>query len=491
MIWFRSIVLALVVIAGGGAWGLGIAHRGYDYDEVQRAHSIWMTSQGLLPYQDFFECHPPYFALLAPLVRGYTDPVALLVTLRLVAALGNLLFLAGLATVAAISSGSSRLVAILGTALVAFHPAVLVFLEEFRIDGWGYALATWSIMWFLRSRRAGRHMGFGIGTGIATLFFCPKLALFPPMILVFEQVRAQASSKTALLAFVKYIIGVGVAGGLFWCWLAANGISLNLAFACLVNYNSLSNFHSAFGHGLLREMVKLPTLSLPILAAFVIWMIHCIRARSVPGAYPAALALWLAAQATLVSYPYKQYYGPWFLFASGFLAFSYPAWEGFTKHAANGVFFGLCGLSISASVATASIGMNSHPSQDQGNFLRTLNEVTDPEDRIVTVPPLHPIFRRDTFYVWFNTLDPAGYETEKIMEGMPLVRDLVSAQHYREELKAHPPVLVVLWDDTFYPRRQKTVLDEFLQERGYVLSMIGNVPVAIRPDRFVRKPALD
>jgi hypothetical protein len=490
MIWLRSIVLALVVIAGVSAWGLEIAHCGYDYDEVQRAHSIWMTSQGLLPYQDFFECHPPYFAFLAPLVQGYTDPVALLLALRLVAALGNLLFLAGLATVAAISSGSGRFVAILGTVLVAFHPAVLAFLEEFRIDGWGYALASWSIVWFLRSRWAWRHMGFGIGTGIATLFFCPKLALLPPMILVVEQIRAQASSKGALLAFAKYTIGVGVAGGLFWCWLAANGISLNLAFACLVNYNSLSNIHSAFSHGLLREIVKLPTLSLPILAAFVIWMIHCIRVRSVPGAYPAALVLWLAAQTALVSYPYKQYYGPWFLFASGFFAFFHPVWEGFTKRAANVVFFGLCGLSISASVLTASTWMNSHASRDQGNFLRALNEVTDPEDWIVTMPPLHPIFRHDTFYVWCNTLDPAGYVTEKILEEIPLLRDCVSERHYREELEAHPPVLIVLWYDT-YPQHQKAVLDGFIQERGYVHSVIGNVPVAIRPDRFVPKPAPD
>ena len=307
------------------------------------------------------------------------------------------------------------------------------------------------------------------------------------MIPVFELVRARTSSKDALLAFTKYAAGVVIAGGLFWCWLARNGISLNLAFACLVNYNSLSNFHSAFGHGLLREIVRSPTLSLPILAAVVFWAIHCIRTRSIPAAYPAALALWLAAQAVLVSYPYKQYYGPWFLFASGFFPFLYSGLEGFMKRAVNVVFYGLCGLSISASVATAFTGLNSHPSRDQGNFLRTLNEMTDPADWIVTVPPLHPIFRRDTFYVWFNTLDPAGYETEKILEGIPLVRDLVSEQHYREELKAHPPVLVVLWPDTCYPRRQKTVLYKFLQEHGYVLSQIGNVPVAIRPDRFVQK----
>jgi len=65
------------------------------------------------------------------------EPATLLVTLRWVAAVGNLLFLAGLAMPAMMGSSSGRFPAILGTALVAFHPAVLEFLAELRIDGWG------------------------------------------------------------------------------------------------------------------------------------------------------------------------------------------------------------------------------------------------------------------------------------------------------------------------------------------------------------------
>src|SRR5271157_5421938 len=57
--------------------------------------------------------------------------------------------------------GGSRLIAVLRTALVAFHTAVLEFLGEFRIDGWGYAIATWSIVWYLRSRRIWRYAAFG------------------------------------------------------------------------------------------------------------------------------------------------------------------------------------------------------------------------------------------------------------------------------------------------------------------------------------------
>ena len=328
------------------------------------------------------------------------------------------------------------------------------------------------------------------------------------MIFVFEQIRRHASFKDAMRDFAMYAIGLGAAGGLFGCWLAANGINLNLAFACIVQYNSLYNIQSGFGHGLLHQIVSLPVLTLPILVAFLSWTIHCFRTKSFPAAYPAALALWLPIQAVLVSYPYKQYYGPWFLFASGFFPFFYSALVTFTKrtaptvlawasnhtitklgvfsrYAATAVFFGLCSLSISESAVTAHTWFQSHELQNHEDFLRTINKIANPEDYIISMPPLHPVDRRDTFYVCFNTLDPAGHDTEEILGQIPLLCDFVSDEYYREELRAHPPALVVFWSDQ-YPRRQIAVINEFLQERGYISSAIENVTVAVRPDRSER-----
>src|ERR1700677_137513 len=458
-------LITLVLIAGGIVWGLMILHRHYDYDEVLRAHSIWMTSQGLRPYHDFFEAHPPYFALLAPLARNLTDPSPLLITLRLIATTGNLLFLAGLATLAARTGGQGWLVAILGTALTAFCPAVLEFLTEFRIDGWGYSLAVWSIIGFLHSTRTWRYIGLGAGTGIATLLFCPKLALLPPMILVFEQIKARASLRNALWAFGSYALGIGIAGGLFWLWLLANGIEVNMVFACLVKFNGLSNATSGDGRGLLREITRQWTLTVPFIAAFAVWTIQCFRARSFPAIYPAALALWLFAQAALVSYPYKQYYGPWFLFASGFFPFLYAVFQAFPKYITSAVFFGLCALSITVSGLAAFSWANLHESEAEENVIRLMNGITEPGDRVVGLLPLHPIYRRDTFYDFFNTYDPAGHHTADILDGIPQLHDLVSEKHYHEELEAHPPAIIVLLN--FAPPRQLAVLSQFIKERGY------------------------
>ena len=45
-----------------------IGHRALDLDEFEHVHAAWSVAQGLLPYRDFFEHHPPalYFSL-APL----------------------------------------------------------------------------------------------------------------------------------------------------------------------------------------------------------------------------------------------------------------------------------------------------------------------------------------------------------------------------------------------------------------------------------------
>jgi hypothetical protein len=484
-----TIVIGLMVIAGGIAWVALILHRGYDYDEVQRAHSIWMASEGLRPYEDFFESHPPYFALLSPLARTWTDPGDLLPALRWIAAGGNLLFLAGLAAISAIAGGGGgRRAAILVTALVAFHPAVLNFLAEFRIDGWGYALATWSMVWFRRSQGRWRAMGLGLGASLATLFLCPKLALLPPMLVAFDQLLAPHSLKEVSRSLGAYAGGAILAGGIFWLWLAANGVSVDLAFACLVRYNSLSNAHSGFGFGLLRSIASYPALSLPILVALFTWAICCIRAKSVATAYLAALALWLGLQAMLVSYPYKQYYGPWILFASGFLPVLRLWLKTFPKDLQNGACCLLGAISVTTSLMTAQSWAKATESRNHEAFLRVMNQISKPPDRIVARPPFHPIYRRDTFYAWFNTIDPAGFETEEVFERIPALRDLVSERRYRTELNAHPPALVVLAESSAYPRRQLAVLKMFLEERKYVSAAIGKVVVAVRPDRVRTTP---
>jgi hypothetical protein len=250
------VLLVLTILSGLTTWAVGIHALGYDYDEVMRAHSSWLAAQGLRPYRDFLDCHPPYFRMLAPIVRACAgDPCAVLWSLRILSATGNLLFLGGLAALGASRVQSGTWSALFGLAIVAFQPTVLHYLVEFRIDGWGYALAVWSIYRFRRDSRGGyRDFELGLLTGIATLLFCPKLALLPPLIILSDQIVARASARGAVRAMVAYLGGAGFAAVLFALYLTWQGIDFDQTFQLLVRYNAISNVNLGIHLGLLQSI---------------------------------------------------------------------------------------------------------------------------------------------------------------------------------------------------------------------------------------------
>ena len=319
------VILAATMVAGIGTWAIGVHSQGYDYDEVRYAHSVWLASEGLRPYHDFLDCHPPYFALLSPIFRIYpNDPTTALWTLRLFSAIGNLLFLAGLATLGARLVPPARHWAFIAVAVVAFQPAILAYLVEFRIDGWGYALVVWSIY---RYRRLGRgtYRGFEliVLTGIASLLLCPKLALLPPLIIVFDELYRWPSIRDGVRSGATYLIGACVAIAFFAFYLSWHGIGWNRTFQSVFRYNAVSNLNMGVRYGLLRNIITEKALMLAIVGGVVSWLAYHWRVRSLPDGYESALAVWLVLQVFLVAYPYKQYYAPWFLLSSGFVVYAY------------------------------------------------------------------------------------------------------------------------------------------------------------------------
>ena len=312
--WYARVeVVALTLLIGAGleAWVAGGIFRWYDYDEVARVHSAWLAAQGLRPYSEFFEVHPPYFALLTPLARAFPDPVAALRAFRAFGSLGNLLFVAGLAALmTSAAKGPSRRWAWLGLALVASQPAVLNFLLEYRIDGWGYAIAVWG---FYRHGRTSpgmyRDFELGLTTGLATLLFCPKLTFLPALIVGFEQLMAWKSARTFLKAVAGYGLGVGLAGGLFLLYLAWQGIDPWRTSELLVRYHAISGANSGFHHGLLQALMVFRVLSMTLLAGVLAWVVLAWRRGRRPRGYEVGVVAWVGVQVLLVAYPYVTVHG--------------------------------------------------------------------------------------------------------------------------------------------------------------------------------------
>ena len=101
-------------------------------------------------------------------------------------------------------------------------------------------------------------------------------------------------------------------------------------------------------------------------------------------------------------------------------------------------------------------------------FYQSILDLTGASSNVVAWPPLHPIVRRDTFYGWNRTTDPAGYTTESIIHdmGLPQYVRRFAEQDYWRQLEANPPTLIVSSEPLTksYEPVQARVLEQFLQK---------------------------
>jgi hypothetical protein len=408
--------------------------------------------------------------------------------LRLFSMAGNLAFLGGLVALGSSGAETRKRWVWLGVAFVAFYPPVLEYLVEFRIDGWGYALVAWSLFGFLRRADKARSFAiFGVLSGVATLLFCPKVALLPPLAVLWAVLRSRPGLRRGSGRTAAFALGLGIAGLLFVLFLQAHGVPLEATYLLLFRYHTLSNAHSAYHNGLLRQIAGTPFLLVPILLGVVSFVAETQRRRPIGDAYLPALGTWLLIQALLVSYPYKQYYAPWFLFGSAFTMVLGNRLDALWRPLGGVAFVVACLGTLVISQGVALLWMRYNPARAECAAVRIMNVLAGIRDRVVAPPPHHPILRHDSFFLWFNTSDPQGYDSERILAELGPYRRAVAPEAYRSALESDPPAFVVLGTgptDAAYPVGQWRALGDFLPRRGYRVVQFQGLRLALRPDRY-------
>jgi hypothetical protein len=221
------------------------------------------------------------------------------------------------------------------------------------------------------------------------------------------------------------------------------------------------------------------------------WCAHLVTAGRRPQPYEIAVLAFLALQLFIVDRPYKQYYGPWFLLAACFVPFAGLYVERAFARARPWCF----ALAIVISASTAWSAWQSFARDDGAQrmlaFYDAVTEWSAKDDPIIAYPPLHPVVRRDVFYGWNRTTDPAGFGTERIMRALavPGFSERFDAAYYRRELGANrPPVIVSPRnDDWAYEPEQWAAVRDFLamHRASYVLVDRGLMqPVWVHRDRL-------
>ena len=224
-----GIVAALLLAR---VWFIG--HRALDLDEFEHVHAAWSVAQGLLPYRDFFEHHPPalYF-LVAPLFGAAgieSDPD---VAFHALAAARLVMWLFTVAIVVLVyrlgALVSNRTGGAIAAALLATSSQFLDSTLEIRPDV-AAVLCVLAAVWYLSREeycdgppRASACAAAGAAYGLSLLFTQKALFAAPGLALALMHgdrrvERAGLFATSALLPLAAAASWFGARGALLPLW---------------------------------------------------------------------------------------------------------------------------------------------------------------------------------------------------------------------------------------------------------------------------------
>ncbi|MEP6653004.1 MAG: hypothetical protein ABJA82_06570 [Myxococcales bacterium] len=465
--------LCVVLMAAGiWAWSTGIVRRAFDYDEYEHAHVIWLIKSGLRPFYDFFECHPPFLWYPLAGVLGITgDSYNILYIFRAITGLGHILSLVAICKNVALSLknlGVSLLrphqTFILAVCVIAGQPAILEYLLEFRLDAWPQFILLISI-W--RYRRAADVTAFrpALTFGLlatAAMLCSPKLLLFLASFVVLNLAVSRDRVTRAL----------GMAAGAAGTTLLSIGILLLLrlnpllVFRFSITYHQMLNSLGGFGPGLLNSVRTMPGLLWLVAFGIVAWaavLFKAGRARLTSAAFEISVLIFLAAQLKVVTTPYKQYYGPWFLLAAlCFLPYIEASLNRLKPMRA--VICALAVLCAWANIMESQRRLGTVDGAGRDIAVREqLELLVPPKVRVVAPAEVRPIFRRDALYHIATSFARTAYDTTLIMEELKIqpMSSYFSEEAYLRQMDQTRPGLVL--DRGGYTSRQKAAVDTYLR----------------------------
>ena len=483
---------AILVLA---AWLLGIFRREHNYDELEHAHVVWMMGEGLRPFHDFFECHPPFvWYLLAPLARGAESAAGLLLELRLATALANGLVLVLVAANLRLGRADVPLAwTWAGVLLVVASRPNLDYLIDFRPDACPTALLLAAIL-LLRMQRPrpviGRYALFAL-LGTTSVLASPKLlvllGLFAGLDLLSLRREARGTIVQAVVSLLAGGIGAVALGAGF---LSMAGVSPKLAWSLTIPYHALLAKNAGFDHGLAESLTAQKFLLSVVVGGMICWLYLALSRQIKASTFEVSVAAFLLLQTALVPFPYRQYFAPWFLLGATFI----PCWPLLLARFVPKVTRMI--VAVTLLLATSAAGLSTldlsyaEGARNAEEYWSIVTARLPRDARVVAAVPLHPVIARDACYGWVRSGDPLGrYETEEIMRDLDLpgISERFESAWYERELEAAAPELIatgVSGDDRLASRYARAVA-AYTRRHAAEYDVVQHETKTL----FVRKPA--
>jgi hypothetical protein len=446
---------AALAVAGLLAFGLLIRLifvRDYNHDEIQHAHLSWLVSIGQVPYRDFAVNHFPFlWILMAPLMRVLPESPTTLTILRGMALLLNLVFIGALGML--VGRGlepKQRIWAMACFGLVVCSPQVLHYLIEFRPDPLGNALLFGALAGLglgALTNKAGTFV-CGVGLGAAALINT-KCAPFLLILGAVALIRFAPLGRRIWPPALVIGMGFGFAlfsGAILLHWMH---IPLDSAYQMVVAYNAIVEKARPFGFGLAGTVMQNWVWLAYIIAGLYGCAVLHLEQRRWPGFFSVAILCFLVLALVTTTRPWKQYYVPWLLLAAYFPSRSLPSFINRFGLPVQAVL-ALCvltgvGIGFVKTGVTDPNGMRL-PRATQDQVMVWALQCVPPDGFVVATFPIHPVFRRDTFFK--VVVDEMGRGHEGFEQFMPQVVQPACVEHfqqsgYEKELEDHPPTIIL------------------------------------------------
>jgi hypothetical protein len=442
-----------IVIAGTVVlvlWAYSVGYMTIDYDEIEHGHAAWLVGQGLIPYTDFFECHPPFiWYVYAPITWIFQDPPTLLLALRIFAATVTLYGLIVLVLLVRREVPRATLLAVsLSVAVVASHERVLMYLSEARIDPVATLVGLLGLFLAREERIPNEMRRFALAAFVVALGLAlsPKGFALPPLFMLFLAIERRRLGRPLRPLFAGATVGAVLAAVVVLTLFAILRVDLKLMYELVFHYHWLVNEKGMYPHALWMKMLDKPDILYLTFFAWACFIVACVRQRRWPTPLEGAVLVSSVMVLYFGRIPYKQYWAPFYLQQVVFLpsiAAVLPSRRGISRF-----MIGLAGVAL-----TSYFGWNTWQWIREQNGVelyaaeaRAINAHAPPGSFIWGQPIFHPMNRRDVLYAWLRTDSPVGYSTEPILRDLaiPGISERFTRAYYDRELAEHPPAVIVM-----------------------------------------------